>query len=40
MEATSSLAWCTRPAVVFMAVFYCFVVLIQASLWVAHDGFQ
>ena len=41
MEATSSQAWYnTRPAVVFMAVFYCFVVLIQAGLWVAHDGFQ
>lgn len=41
MEATSSQAWYnTRPAAVFMAAFYCLIVLVQAGLWVVHDGFQ
>ncbi|WP_320110018.1 hypothetical protein [Pseudomonas sp. B21-056] len=30
----------TRPAPVFMTVFYCFIVLIQAGVWVVEAGFE
>ncbi|EPM50749.1 hypothetical protein [Pseudomonas syringae] len=30
----------TRPVPVFMTVFYCFIVLIQAGLWVVNDGLE
>ncbi|QQU71079.1 hypothetical protein I6I45_10165 [Pseudomonas fluorescens] len=30
----------TRPAPVFMTVFYCFIVLLQAGVWVVEEGFE
>lgn len=41
MEATMPKPWYnTRPAPVFMSVFYCFIVLIQAGVWVIELGFD
>ena len=41
MEANMPQPWyTTRPAPVFMTVFYCFIVLIQAGLWVVNEGFE
>lgn len=41
MEANISQPWyTTRPVPVFMTVFYCFIVLIQAGLWVVNGGFE
>ncbi len=40
METSTSQPWYnTRPAPVFMTVFYCFVVLLQSCLWVGYVGF-
>nr|WP_232531851.1 hypothetical protein [Pseudomonas sp. R32] len=41
MEATMPQPWySTRPVPVFMTVFYCFIVLIQAGLWMVNEGFE
>lgn len=41
MEANMPQPWYnTRPAPVFMTVFYCFIVLIQAGVWVVEEGFE
>lgn len=41
MEANIPQPWYnTRPAPVFMTVFYCFIVLIQTGFWVAETGFE
>ncbi|CRL98067.1 MULTISPECIES: hypothetical protein [Pseudomonas] len=40
METSTSQPWYnTRPAPVFMTVFYCTIVLLQAGLWVGYVGF-
>lgn len=40
METSTSQPWYnTRPAPVFMTVFYCFICLLQACLWVGYVGF-
>ena len=40
METSTSQPWYnTRPAPVFMTVFYCSIVLLQACLWVGYVGF-
>lgn len=41
MEANMHQPWYnTRPVPVFMTVFYCFLVLIQAGIWVVELGFE
>lgn len=41
MEANMPQPWYnTRPAPVFMTVFYCFIVLLQAGVWVVEEGFE
>lgn len=41
MEADMPQPWYnTRPAPVFMIVFYCFIVLIQVGIWVLQTGFE
>ena len=41
MEANMPQPWYnTRPAPVFMTAFYCFIVLLQAGVWVVEEGFE
>ena len=41
MEAKMPQPWYnTRPAPVYMTVFYCFIVLLQAGVWVVEEGFE